>query len=75
MRKSFDLKRPWKIHVEAELAGKLNFVSLDPTTSKPKYSARTVIVNRLLRHWFDYLEGKPEGQRTPMPTLEEIRSL
>lgn len=75
MRRNTDLKRPWKIHVNAELAGKLNLVSLDPTTSKPKYSARTLIVNRLLEHWFDYLEGKPENQRRPMPTLEEIRSL
>jgi hypothetical protein len=75
MRRNTDLKRPWKIHVNAELAGKLNYVTIDPLTSKPKYSARTLIVNRLLAHWFDSLEGKPVNERTPMPTLEEIRSL
>lgn len=75
MRRNSDLKRPWKIHVNAELAGRLNYVTIDPLTSKPKYSARTLIVNRLLQHWFEVLEGKPEDQRTPMPTLEEIRRL
>jgi hypothetical protein len=75
MRRNTDLKRPWKIHVNAELAGKLNYVTIDPTTAKPKYSARTLIVNRLLQHWFEVLEGKPEPERTPMPTLEEIRRL
>jgi hypothetical protein len=75
MRRSLDLKRPWKIHVKAELAGKLNYITIDPLTAKPKYSARTVIVNRLLEHWFDFIEGKPDSERKPMPTLEEIRSL
>lgn len=75
MRRNTDLKRPWKIHVNATLAGKLNFVTIDPTTSKPKYSARTLIVNRLLQNWFEVLEGKPEQERTPLPTLEEIRRL
>lgn len=75
MRRDTDLKRPWKVHVRAELAGKVNFITVDPTTSKPKYSARTLIVNRLLAHWMDFIEGKPEGERSPMPTLEEIRAL
>ena len=75
VRRSPDLKRAWKIHVNAELAGKLNYVTIDPLTAKPKYSARTIIVNRLLEHWFDYLEGKPADKCKPMPTLEEIRSL
>lgn len=75
MRRDTELKRAWKVHVKAETVGKINFMTLDAATQKPKYAARTVIVNRVLDYWIDRIEGKSEDQCRPLPTIEELRAL
>jgi hypothetical protein len=75
MRRSHDLMKPWKIPLNASLAGRVEMVLGDPLTGQPKYGARTRLINDLLEHWLDVIAGKPAPERRPLPSLEEIRSI
>lgn len=73
-RKNPELIKKWKIPVLAELAGKIEMCTMDPLTREAKYGARTVLIEALLNYWLDVQAGKPEDQRTRLPTIEELRS-
>ena len=75
VRRNHDLMKPWKIPVKADLAGRVEMVLGDPLTGAPKYGARTKLISDLLEHWLDSVAGKPEPERRPIPSLEELRSL
>lgn len=73
-RNNPELMKNWKIPVRASLAGKVELTLTDPVTREPRYGARTKLVDALLEHWLDSLQGKPIEERHPLPTLEELRS-
>lgn len=75
MRRNNELLKDWKIPIPAVTAGKVEMVLMDPITGQPKYGARTKLLEHLLDHWLDFIAGKPEPERKPLPTLEELRSL
>lgn len=66
-----DLTKPWKISMPATLAGKVEFVLLDPIHAKPLYGARTILISALLEWWLARESGNPN---TPhVPSLTELR--
>lgn len=80
---SADLTKPWKVNLPATLAGKIEFLLLDPVHQKPLYSARGFLLERLLISWLSRVEkpGAFDGlQRTTQDFLdgkasrEELRS-
>ena len=75
MRRRHELLRDWKIPVPATTAGKIEMVLGDPITGVPKYGARTKLIASLLEHWLDTVAGKPLAERSPLPSVEELRSL
>lgn len=70
-----DLMKNWKVPINAELAGRVEFTILDPLTRKPRYGARSLLVEALFEHWLDTIAGKPFEERRVLPSLEELRSL
>lgn len=57
---SADLTKPWKVNLPATLAGKIEFLLLDPVHQKPLYAARGFLLERLLISWLSRVE-KPNG--------------
>ena len=43
----------WKLHIEGILAAKVELLLTDPVRKKPKYGARSALVEQLLRVWVD----------------------
>lgn len=75
-RKHKELLKDWKIPVEADLAGKIEYVLSDPLASnRPKYGARVRLIDNLLRYWLDWQSGKPPDQCQELPSIELLRSL
>lgn len=70
--RSDELLKPWKIAISAELAGKVEFVTTDPLTRRPKYGARKLLVESLLSWWLAREAGDPLPD---LPTIEQLRSL
>jgi hypothetical protein len=50
--------KPWKITLPATLAGRIEFIFLDPIHGKPRYGARNELLTRLLSQWLDSDEGR-----------------
>lgn len=58
-----DLIKPWKTNLPATLAGKIEFLLLDPIHRRPIYSARGFLIERLLTTWLSRIEaGSPDLQ-------------
>lgn len=52
---SGELRTEWKISLPATLAALVELTLLDPTSSKPKYGARSALISDLLR---DHVERR-----------------
>lgn len=65
-----DLSTPWKINMPATLAGKIEFLLLDPIHAKPIYASRNRLIVSLLSWWEAREAGRPEPH---VPTIEELR--
>lgn len=68
-----DLSTPWKINMPATLAGKVEYLLLDPVHGKPIYASRNRLIVSLLEYWLAREQGLPEDQRPPIPDVLELR--
>jgi len=68
------LVKQWKITIQAALAGKMEMVLDDPITRRPIYGRRRELTEALYRNWLDREAGKPEAERSHVPSLLELRS-
>jgi len=69
-----DLSKPWKLNMPATLAGRVEFVLLDPVHQQPIYGARVKLVSELLERWLAEQSGTPPDQLPHVSTIEEIRA-
>ena len=53
-----DLSTPWKLNMPATLAGKVEYLLLDPIHSKPIYASRNKLVVSLLEWWLAREQGR-----------------
>lgn len=53
--------QPWKLTISAPLAGHVDFLLFDPIHGKPRYGARTALIERLFADWIASL---PEDVRS-----------
>lgn len=66
-----DLSTPWKLNMPATLAGKIEYLLLDPIHAKPIYASRNKLVVSLLEWWLAREAGAPD---TPhVPSVLELR--
>lgn len=70
-----DLSRPWKLNMPATLAGKVEYLLLDPIHQKPLYGARLKLVCELLEQWLARESGKPEVEWPRVSTVQELRDV
>jgi hypothetical protein len=68
-----DLSTPWKINMPATLAGKIEFVLLDPIHQKPIYASRNRLIVSLLSWWEARERGLPPDQLPHIPSIAELR--
>jgi hypothetical protein len=68
-----DLSTPWKINMPATLAGKIEFVLLDPIHQKPIYASRNRLIVALLSWWEARERGLPQDQLPHIPSIAELR--
>ncbi len=68
-----DLSTPWKINMPATLAGKIEFVLLDPIHLKPIYASRNRLIVALLEWWEARERGLPVDQLPHIPSISELR--
>jgi hypothetical protein len=54
-----DLTIPWKIQLDAGVAGAVEHQLLDKVHGKPKYAARKQLIEQLLRGWLATGAGVP----------------
>ncbi len=69
-----DLSKPWKLNMPATLAGKVEYVLLDPVHSKPIYAARNRLVVSLLEWWLARESGTLPEHLPHVPSITELRS-
>jgi hypothetical protein len=67
-----DLSTPWKINMPATLAGKVEFVLLDPVHQKPIYASRNRLIVSLLEWWLARERG--EVDLPHVPSVVELRT-
>lgn len=67
-----DLSTPWKINMPATLAGKIEFILLDPIHQKPIYASRNKLIVALLKWW----EARERGASDlpHVPSVTELRA-
>jgi metal-responsive CopG/Arc/MetJ family transcriptional regulator len=63
------LRSDWKLSIDASLAAEVDLRLEDPVTRKPKYGARSQLVQLLLRDYLNRLDGK---ERAPLPSIQQI---
>lgn len=68
-----DLSTPWKILMPATLAGKIEYLLLDPIHQKSIYGARNKLLVSLLQWWLAREQGLPDDQLPNVPSLVELR--
>lgn len=59
----------------ATLAGRVEFMLLDPLTGKTKYGARNTLVVKLLERWLAEQQVPIADPLPSVPTLEELRTM
>jgi hypothetical protein len=66
-----DLSTPWKINMPATLAGKVEYMLLDPIHGKPIYASRNKLLVSLLEWWI----AREQGYNTTphVPSVVELR--
>lgn len=65
------LRATMKLSLPAPTVARLDLLFEDPLTGRPKYGARSKLIDALLWRYFADLEGAPPP---PMPTLAELRA-
>jgi hypothetical protein len=68
-----DLNRPWKLLLPATLAGRVEYILIDPIHSKPIYGARNTLVIALLEWWIARESGVPAEHLPKVPSIVELR--
>jgi hypothetical protein len=68
-----DLSTPWKINMPATLAGKVEYLLLDPIHQKPIYASRNRLLVALLNWWEARERGVPRDQLPHVPSVTELR--
>lgn len=68
-----DLSLPWKINLPASLAGRVEFMLLDPVHGKPIYASRNKLIVALLEHWIAREHGTPPALLPRIPSIFELR--
>ncbi len=69
---SDDLLKSWKIVLPATLAGRIEYMLIDPVLGKPLYGARGKLITASLEWFIARESGQP---LPPIPTLEELRRM
>ncbi len=64
------LRADMKISINATVAAECDLLLEDPITKKPKYGARSKIIEALLRQWIASVRNE---EASPLPSLEELR--
>jgi len=70
-----ELSKPWKIPINAELAGQIEFALANPLTAAPHYGSRKILIEALLRYWLAREMRVPETELPSLPSLEYLRNL
>jgi hypothetical protein len=66
-----DLSTPWKINMPATLAGKVEYLLLDPIHCKPIYGSRNQLITSLLEWWIAREQGY--DHTVHVPSVTELR--
>jgi hypothetical protein len=69
-----DLIKPWKISMQATVAGKTEHLLWDTINKKPHYGARGALIHSLLNWWLARESGIPADQLPHIPTALELLS-
>lgn len=64
------LRADWKLSLPAAIAAEVDLLLEDPLSHKPRYGARSKLVERLLISWLATQRGEAA---TTLPSLEELR--
>lgn len=67
-----DLNKPWKVILPATLAGRVEYMLLDPVHKKPIYAARAKLLASLLEWWIARESGLVDLPR--VPSIHDLRS-
>jgi len=70
-----DLNRSWKLLLPATLAGRMEYILIDPIHSKPIYGSRNTLVIALLEWWIARESGTPPEHLPKVPSLSELRKV
>jgi hypothetical protein len=68
-----DLNKPWKIILPATLAGRVEYILIDPIHKKPIYGARATLIASLLEWWVARESGAPH--LPAVPSILELRKM
>jgi hypothetical protein len=63
------LRAEWKLSLHAAVAAEVDLLLEDPLTRKPKYGARSRLIEALLDNWLSQQRG---GSSKPIPNREEL---
>lgn len=66
------LRAEVKLSLPAPLVAEMDLLLEDPLTQKPKYGARSRLIESLLRNWLATVRGEAEASQ--IPTLDELRT-
>lgn len=64
------LRADYKLSLPAPLCAEVDLLLEDPLTKKPKYGARSKLIEALLREWLSRQKGE---DLPPVPTLTELK--
>ena len=67
-----DMIVPWKLHIPATLAGRIEYCLHDKLTGKTKYGSRNRLVVALLERWITE-QLTPDADLPRVPSLYELR--
>jgi len=65
------LRAEWKLSLRAAIAAEVDLMLEDPLTRKPKYGARSRLIESLLDDWIARQKGGPSSA---IPSREELVS-
>lgn len=65
------LRAEWKLSVRATIAARVDLLLEDPVTRKPKYGARSKLIEGLLEQWLAD-QGEVVERNTPVLSAAEL---
>lgn len=68
-----DLNKPWKLLMPATLAGRVEYILIDPVHKKPIYGSRNTLVIALLEWWIARESGTAPEHLPHVPSVTELR--